>query len=332
MGWFDDLEAEGGFMGGYGGGLSRGPTADLPQGNNPFAYTNGSLLQPWDKPFVPPKGSGGGYKAPKFSKFNFGDFSYSFRAPAAFGEKFVAPTMDEAKADQGYQFTLRQGQDQLEASAARDGLLRSGGHLKGLIDYGQDAASTQYDKVYGRRASEFDRRIGIHDMNADNALEGGRLGYEIAAGSWDRNYGKARTQYEDERSARAAAAAAGNASRNQSYNRALDEYKMAYDIFQTNQANQFDRLYTLGSMGYGAARDAGSFGSEYARNATDLITGRGNAMAAGQIGSGNAWSGAFGNIGDTVGTLALYGATQPRRVGGGATPAASARRRPLGPM
>ena len=61
----------------------------------------------------------------------------------------------------------------------------------------------------------------------------------------------------------------------------------------------WNRLAGLASMGGNAA-------SGYAGNATDLITGAGNAQAAGQVGAGNAWSNAVTNIGNTGSSLALY--------------------------
>ncbi len=63
---------------------------------------------------------------------------------------FVAPTADEAKNDPGYQFRLQQGADLLQNSAAAKGALRTGNTAKGLIDYGQNAASQEYQNVYNR--------------------------------------------------------------------------------------------------------------------------------------------------------------------------------------
>ena len=49
----------------------------------------------------------------------------------------------------------------------------------------------------------------------------------------------------------------------------------------------------MGAAG-GLANASGSFG----RSGSDIIQNQGNAQAAGQVGSGNAWGNALGNIAD----------------------------------
>ncbi len=82
----------------------------------------------------------------------------AYQAPA----KFQAPTMEQAQNDPGYQFALKQGIGSIMSGAAARGVARTGGTMKGLIDYGQQAAAQQYDKVYGRAAQEYaqDYQIG----------------------------------------------------------------------------------------------------------------------------------------------------------------------------
>lgn len=68
---------------------------------------------------------------------------------------FKAPTWEEAMSDPGYQFALNQGLDALQGSQAAQGLLRTGGSLQDLINYGQNAAATQYQNVYNRAANTY---------------------------------------------------------------------------------------------------------------------------------------------------------------------------------
>ena len=70
-------------------------------------------------------------------------------------EGFVAPTGAEAAQDPGYQFRLEEGQRALEQSAAAKGMLRTGNTWKDLQRYGQGMATSEYDKVYGRRMGEY---------------------------------------------------------------------------------------------------------------------------------------------------------------------------------
>jgi hypothetical protein len=64
---------------------------------------------------------------------------------------FTAPTWQEAMADPGYQFALKQGNQQLQGAAAAGGVLRTSGTLKDLVNYGQDMATQQYGNVYNRQ-------------------------------------------------------------------------------------------------------------------------------------------------------------------------------------
>lgn len=93
--------------------------------------------------------------------------SPAYQAPA----KFQAPTMEQALNDPGYQFATQQGIGALMNSAAAKGLARTGGTAKGLIDYGQQAAAQQYDKVYNRAANEYaqDYQIGRDAWGVNDA-------------------------------------------------------------------------------------------------------------------------------------------------------------------
>lgn len=57
--------------------------------------------------------------------------------------------------DPGYQFTLQQGIEAKDQSAAGDGSLYSGGQQKELLEYGQNLGSQQYQDVYDRELGEF---------------------------------------------------------------------------------------------------------------------------------------------------------------------------------
>jgi hypothetical protein len=80
------------------------------------------------------------------------------------------------------------------------------------------------------------------------------------------------------------------------YNRAMGEYGMQRDIFQSNQDRPFNKLASLAGLGQVSAGNIGQYGSSYGNNASDLTTGIGNAQAAGTVGGANAWGGALGNI------------------------------------
>lgn len=61
---------------------------------------------------------------------------------------FTAPTLAEAEATPGYQFTLQQGTKAINENAAANGTLMSGNTGKALTDYGQNLAQTTYNQDY----------------------------------------------------------------------------------------------------------------------------------------------------------------------------------------
>jgi hypothetical protein len=58
--------------------------------------------------------------------------------------------MSQFQADPGYQFRMSEGMKALERSAAARGLLQSGGTLKGIQQYGQNLASSEYENAFSR--------------------------------------------------------------------------------------------------------------------------------------------------------------------------------------
>lgn len=87
---------------------------------------------------------------------------------------FTAPTWQEAMADPGYQFALKEGNKRLEGSAAAGGVLRTSGTLKALMNYGQDMATQQYGNVYNRQYAlakdQFAPQYGSWQTTYDAAL------------------------------------------------------------------------------------------------------------------------------------------------------------------
>lgn len=111
------------------------------------------------------------------------------------------------------------------------------------------------------------------------------------------------------------------------YNRALTEYETAYNAFQQNQANQFNRLASMSGMGQTAAGQLSAAGNQAAGNVSNILLSSaqqqgqslqnaGAARASGYIGGANAWSGALqGGIGDVT-DLALLSQFGQQRSGG----------------
>lgn len=85
---------------------------------------------------------------------------------------------------------------------------------------------------------------------------------------------------------------------------ASQEYGAAFNRFQTQQGNIFQRLTSMASMGQNAAAGVGNQAVSTGGNIGANIVGAANAGAAGQIGAANAYGGALSDLGSIA---AWYG-------------------------
>jgi hypothetical protein len=108
--------------------------------------------------------------------------------------------MPQFEADPGYQFRMSEGMKALERSAAARGILQSGGTLKDITRFGQDAASQEYQNAFQRYLAErqqklqpLEYRIGLGQAAAS--------GQAANVGSTAQNVGNLTTSLGDIRSA-----------------------------------------------------------------------------------------------------------------------------------
>lgn len=99
------------------------------------------------------------------------------------------------------------------------------------------------------------------------------------------------------------AAIKGLADYNQ--NSASKQYQSAYDRYNTNQTNLYNRLAGVSGAGQTASSSDATAGTNAANQISSNILGSGNAQAAGTVGQANAWSTGLNNIGNN----AIFGAT-----------------------
>ncbi len=109
-----------------------------------------------------------------------GEFTQSFRF--------------DPNSDPSYQFRLNQGLDAINANAATRGLLQSGGTLKALTNYGQQAASQEYGNAYNRwnndQTNRFNRLSSIAGLGQTATRDVTQLGTNVTNASNDlRNQG-----------------------------------------------------------------------------------------------------------------------------------------------
>jgi hypothetical protein len=88
---------------------------------------------------------------------------------------------------------------------------------------------------------------------------------------------------------------------------ASQEFGSAYNRFNNDQTNRFNRLASLSGVGQTATQSVNADRSQLGSATAGNIIGAGNAQAAGRIGSANAWGNAFNNAQNNLLTAFLSG-------------------------
>jgi hypothetical protein len=120
-------------------------------------------------------GGGGGYGG---ATTGFGG------APAFQYDPFKPPLPGDTTTDPSYLFRVKEGQDALERSASARGVLRTSGTLKDILDWGQGAASQEYQNIYNR---------GLSTWGAQ--YQGQKDAFAPQYGSWSTVYGGDLSKY-----------------------------------------------------------------------------------------------------------------------------------------
>ena len=95
------------------------------------------------------------------------------------GGEFQAPTADQARQTPGYQFGLQEGEGAMQAGAAANGSLLTGGTQTALNQYGQNYADTNYNNVYNQALQSYNTNYNswanqqANQFNRLSALSGG---------------------------------------------------------------------------------------------------------------------------------------------------------------
>lgn len=164
----------GGYVGPGGGSGGNGP------GQSPTApFTPG-----WTPPVQPaPAGTGAG-PIPTFN-YSAGAFPGLPPVPQFTPLPFHLPDPKDIANDPGYQFRLKQGLDSLQASAAAKGMLRTGGTIDDFINYGQSAASQEYENMVKRAEDIYGIQEGANKDAFAPRLAGWQANANIALPAWE---------------------------------------------------------------------------------------------------------------------------------------------------
>ncbi len=189
---------------------------------------NAGATGPVTPPAPPaPGGGGGGPYGSSFPSENFSpdatpfewptftapDFTPDapFNAPAPFSyadfkgqdpftyQDFQAPTLEQAQGQPGYQFAVTEGRKALENAAAAKGTLRTGGTLKDLFNWSNQAATQNYGNVYNQNLNTYGTNranaYGNYATNEQNMFDTYKANRSNAADAYATNYGVAKDVY-----------------------------------------------------------------------------------------------------------------------------------------
>jgi hypothetical protein len=182
--------------------------------------------------------------------------------PFAAADPFTGPTAEDMAADPGYQFRVKQGQAALERSGAARGVTNTGGTLKNILDYGQQAASQEYGNVFGRQSDVYSmnerNRFNAYQANYGNALDA----YNVNEANRYQGYTTnelARWQQNQEAEARRSGAYATNLggyerqqnyglrSQGQGFDQAYRTWQEQYNQGRQNAQDTYNRMFGLGT-------------------------------------------------------------------------------------
>jgi hypothetical protein len=254
-----------------GQGQSEGPMREGPLGTSPDRpYTGTGGINPGNmygprqgqnQPYDPSGGrgfigpdQGGGYRPVEDPGMYTPGEAYQapeYRAPDPYQQAtpfsrdeyqaatpFAAPTAADMGQDPGYQFRLSQGQKALERSGAARGVTNTGGNMKGLLDYGQQAASQEYGNVYGRNLTTYNtneaNRAGAYQTNYGNALTAYNTNEANRAGAYNTNAANAYQQYTTN-------ALAKNAYNQETESRRSGAFNTNSTLYQQRQQDAYNR-------------------------------------------------------------------------------------------
>lgn len=211
----------GGNGGGGGGGgntipLGQGLLAPF-QGTPPAAPGTGT-------PYIPQTPN---YTAPTFTP-------PAYQKPPA----FELPTYEQAASDPGYKFTLGQGEQALQQSAAARGLANTGGTAKDLINYGQAAGTQQYGNVLNRLLNQYMTNYQTQYVDPYNiAFQGAQASFAPQMAQFNANVGAGNLGYSTQ-------AAAGQRANEFNYDALWNQYQQNINNFRDQRDSSWNKLFS----------------------------------------------------------------------------------------
>jgi hypothetical protein len=174
-------------------------------------------------------------------------------------------------------------------------------------DAANKASETELQQYYQNRTDQQPWReagVGALGQMTAGTAAGGDFNRDFTLADFTKDPGYDFRQQQGQRGVEASAAARGGvlsgaalkglARYNQDY--ASGEFQNAYNRFNNDRTQRFNRLASIAGVGQTATRDVAQQGAQVASNVGNNIIGAGNAQASSYVGQAN-------SINNTVGTL-----------------------------
>lgn len=200
-------------------------------GGSGGGFTAGSLLAPFDRTWTPPTrgaawdeavaklGNAPRYTAPELPTI----------------DPWRAPTAQDIYSDPSFTFRKDLGEHALLNNRAAQGLTRTGGTLKDLIDYNQNFASQEYGNV------------------ANRSLEGWRSNTDATLRRAGMDQDRAKAMYEPTLLEWSKRADVGSRAEENQWDQAYKSFMTDYNIWKDQRDSTFDKLKWQSDFGLDAA-------------------------------------------------------------------------------
>lgn len=198
------------------------------------------------------------------------DFSYeSFAEPEPFAYADYTPTSaQDVLGDPSYGFRKGVGEKALLNNRAAQGLTRSGGTLKDLLDYNQNFASQEFGNVDARRYRDYNTGRGnamdtygtnlktkfdTYGTNRANAFGNWSANKDKSLGLYDRGFEAERAQFEPKLYGWNKKADLSTRAEERAYDNAFDEFQTDYSMWRQGNEDIFNKLKWSSEFGLDAA-------------------------------------------------------------------------------